>query len=386
MTLREVLEALPPPGQRGEGSVRDPNYGLGIPLADLADHFHEVLLSEEEAARIKRAKTAHPYMGRMAFPDDLDRPARTVVATQLGRETLVLGCRVDGRERFRRATVRECATLQGFPITYQFGGSSLNARYRLAGDAVPPKLTYAVARAILAKEGMRPPEAPIIDTPRELSPPVALKPRAKGRASFPEDRVFRRMIPGKEVRGCRVDFDNQGGASRVEWAARLYVGEGKGVMRQRAFTLEEAVWEFGGFCLSGGPGKGRASRFLDDAASELVGGVPAAGTLQEVWTGRREGQDGPEEIAVRLAALVDKHFPADELADVRVPPSGRFDVVPSRGLRVRLAAALAVTAFACELANREARGQAPKGLLLAILATRSPTVLALPGPLTRRAE
>jgi DNA (cytosine-5)-methyltransferase 1 len=158
LSLRTVVEALPVPrSQRSPGTVADPVYGFTLPLSQLSDHFHEVVLTEEEVARIREVKTNHPYMGKMAFPDELDRPARTVVATQLGRETLVLCCREGDRDAFRRATVRECATLQGFPITYQFWAGSLNARYRLAGDAVPPPLSYAIARGIVRDAGHEPP-------------------------------------------------------------------------------------------------------------------------------------------------------------------------------------------------------------------------------------
>lgn len=76
-------------------------------------------------------------MGKMAWPVRMDRPARTVVSTQLGRETLVLKSD-DGH--FRRATVRECASFQSFPITYQFFGKSYNSKYKQAGKAITTTL------------------------------------------------------------------------------------------------------------------------------------------------------------------------------------------------------------------------------------------------------
>ena len=91
-------------------------------------------------------------MGVMPFPDPLNRPARTVVATQLGRETLVI--RSANGVGFRRATVRECATLQTFPINFHFCGNSVSSRYRQAGDAVPPMLIFYIAREIMKIEGM----------------------------------------------------------------------------------------------------------------------------------------------------------------------------------------------------------------------------------------
>src|SRR5262249_2017367 len=157
-------------------------------------------LNQREVRSIRNAKVAHPYMGRMAFPDDKDRPARTVVATQLGRETLVLGCISGGREVFRRATVRECATLQSFPISYQFFGGSLNTRYRLAGDAVPPRLCYLIGTEICRLEGRRRLTARVVTRPIELSPQVSLKPGRTKSTTFPITRKFAELIPGKEVR------------------------------------------------------------------------------------------------------------------------------------------------------------------------------------------
>jgi hypothetical protein len=140
------------------------------------------------------------------------------------------------------------------------------------------------------------------------------------------------MVPGKEVRGCRVDFDNLGEAPRqavmlppacrnlVEWAARLHVGEGKRTMRQRAFSLAEAVWELAGHCLAGGePARQRVHRLLDDAYRELGGNVPDATTLQAAWAGRTANVTGPDGVADTLAVLVDRHFPPENSPTCECP-------------------------------------------------------------------
>jgi len=48
----------------------------------------------------------------------------------------------------RRLTVRECATLQGFPDHWPWSGT-VTAQYRQIGNAVPPALATAIGRAIL---------------------------------------------------------------------------------------------------------------------------------------------------------------------------------------------------------------------------------------------
>ena len=80
----------------------------------------------------------HPDVyGRMWW----DRPAPTVK-----RECGHVG---NGRyahpEQDRLLSLREIATINGFPTTYQFGGTSLTNKYRHVGDAVPPLVSHQLA-------------------------------------------------------------------------------------------------------------------------------------------------------------------------------------------------------------------------------------------------
>ncbi len=368
--LQEVLTSLPDPlnGGNGDGNrVVDPNYGFSLPIKHLSDHFHDVVLSSEEVRKIRGDKLEHPFMGNMAFPDQLDRPARTVVATQLGRETLVLTGKQNGKLVYRRATVRECATIQTFPISFQFFGNSLAARYRQAGDAVPPKLSYAIAKAIREREGIQELSNPIVQQEvLTISPPVKTR-RSKVPGPLPLDKRFRQMIPGKEVRGCRVEFDNQGEEptqaidlpegtrNLVRWVSRLYVGEGKANLRSRVFSFEEAVSEMIGAFDANLCSLGRFKAFLGESYEELLEICCDATTLQAVRARRASGPPGPFEIGDLICSIVDKHFPKDEFSKLFVPRSGRFVIIPRRGLRFRIAAGLVITAFACELINSDAR-------------------------------
>jgi len=84
---------------------------------------------------------SHPDVyGRMWW----DRPAPTIK-----RECAHVG---NGRyahpEDDRLLTVREMATLQGFPFNYQFPASSVANRYRVIGDAVPPMIAWQIASCV----------------------------------------------------------------------------------------------------------------------------------------------------------------------------------------------------------------------------------------------
>lgn len=108
VTLRQVLESLGEPTEV-EGEIEDINYpGLVLDREDVSDrlYVHELAPFEWEVAR--RLKQDKGYMGKMSFPENLDRPSRTVMATMSAssREAMVLAY---GEGRYRLPTVRETA-------------------------------------------------------------------------------------------------------------------------------------------------------------------------------------------------------------------------------------------------------------------------------------
>lgn len=152
-SLHLIVDALPAPNTPENATIRitDPNYThISLPLTDLKDHFYDTGLYECEWRQSRFYKTNHPYMGRMAFPENRDNPSRTVTATKIGtsREALIYRSEYNrtGNGEYRTPTVREAACIMGFPITYQFlGGES--SKWRLVGNAVCP----CVARAFAAQ-------------------------------------------------------------------------------------------------------------------------------------------------------------------------------------------------------------------------------------------
>ena len=157
-TLRKVLDSLGDPLRNDNGLITDVNYpDLSLHSQDVTDQHYIYELAEFEYKTAKRLKQDKGYMGRMSFPENLDKPARTVMATMTAsaREAMILGY---GDSRYRLPTVREAACMMSFPIDYWFFGESKGVKHTLVGNAVPPKLSYAIAVAIANAENEEIPE------------------------------------------------------------------------------------------------------------------------------------------------------------------------------------------------------------------------------------
>jgi len=87
------------------------------------------------------------YIGHR--PLDPQKPAPTVTARGDDRGGVVILPHPSNR---RRMTGRELATVQSFPMNFEFKGP-LSSVYRQIGNAVPPKFAEAIARQFNAKNG-----------------------------------------------------------------------------------------------------------------------------------------------------------------------------------------------------------------------------------------
>lgn len=109
------------------------------------------------------AKTLPASMGGNATPivdqEELALDAEPWVVEYHDR--LVRGGRPLKRapRRMRRITIQEAAALQTFPPGWTFAGPQV-AQYRQIGNAVPPRLAYAVARSVRAALDRAAPQAP----------------------------------------------------------------------------------------------------------------------------------------------------------------------------------------------------------------------------------
>lgn len=379
MTAQDVLSILPDPlGKVRPREVTDPNYGFKAPVEALSDHFMDTVLTPEEVQINRKSKVDHSWYGRMRFPDPVDRPARTVMATQTGvsRETLVLEWRKDGQSVYRRPTIREAACFQTFPITFQFWGRTAETRYRLVGNAVPPVLARAVATAIARKAGAQIPTEPTVGGySTEMPEPVAIARRRDGfhPRRFPIHRKFRDHLPGSRARGFRVDLDNLGfegggavppakgtprrasAAHSKTWMARLYSGSGKR-FEVVLPTFEEAIDQMATVATTQEL-RQRAERLTGELERRIAPSAPDATTLQAAWAGKiqRKGL-GPQDLLWRLSEIVDKHFPPSRFEGVMGPIAPSFQRIGRSEMPVRTAAFLLAARFATEVIDRKAPG------------------------------
>ena len=149
ISFKTVLNSLGEPCEGNNDNIIDSNYqNLQLPRNNLTDHHYLYMLQPFEWESAKRLKEDRGYMGKMSFPENLNKPARTVMATMStsSRESMIISAENGG---YRLPTVREAATLMSFPIDYRFYGNSKGTKHTLVGNSVPPKMSYAIARAIL---------------------------------------------------------------------------------------------------------------------------------------------------------------------------------------------------------------------------------------------
>jgi DNA (cytosine-5)-methyltransferase 1 len=155
-TVREALASLPRYGMAGNETGTDAKVvPARYPVMRPTAHVGSLLFngSGRPLHLDCPAKTLPASMGGNATPiidqEELD----------LGAEPWVVGYHrhlTSGGKpykkapaRLRRLTVEECAALQSFPTDFRFAGPRV-AQYRQVGNAVPPRMSAAVANSVLA--------------------------------------------------------------------------------------------------------------------------------------------------------------------------------------------------------------------------------------------
>ena len=129
----------PSPTNCKDGSISTPHWVTvgealaGIPSPDEPNDIPNHIYSKYKLG-------FNGYIGHR--PIDPNKPAPTVTGRGDGKGGVVILPHPNG---LRRMSGRELATVQGFPMDYEFKGP-LSSVYRQIGNAVPPLLSYAVAK------------------------------------------------------------------------------------------------------------------------------------------------------------------------------------------------------------------------------------------------
>lgn len=231
--LKTVLNSLGNPLAKGEFKITDVNYpDLVLSNHQVTDFHYVHELAPFEWKTAKRLKQDKGYMGKMSFPENENNPARTVMATMSAssREAMILRYEQD---RYRLPTVREAASMMSFPIDYKFYGSTRGIKHTLVGNAVPPKLSYAIAKAIAKDSGMKIPKKYIpiqhnplidfVDLNGSVIPIKMEKPRR-------DVAKFKYHIPYLIINAFRVELTNYHSdfkEKNFQWDAELHYSQGK---------------------------------------------------------------------------------------------------------------------------------------------------------------
>jgi DNA (cytosine-5)-methyltransferase 1 len=339
ITMTHVMETLSNPLDGSNShKATDPIHGFSIPSSKLTDHFYDTRVAEYEWSRARRLKEDHGFMGKMSFPEELDRPSRTVMATMSAstRESMIFDAVKKGKKiGYRLPTIREIACFMGFPINYQFSGNNESTKYKQVGNAVCVPMSAALAEAILIEEKMKVPEyimLPDIEAPFNLN---GLTRRPKKPSPRRNESKFAVHVPYIKIRSFRVELDNLDSdfaKNELVWSCHLHQGTGerafKRAIPQQAVTrLLENSSQF--------------KAFKNDVHTSFSTRI-SADALQEEYC-QNDDSIGPIAALDTMKKIVDKHFPEDGIGNQEIDNSERIINIEKDSIPLRILAAL----YAC---------------------------------------
>jgi len=356
ITVEDVFSKLQNPLKGRDGSevdlIEDPCYpSLSLKKEDLTDHFYDTTIREERWRRAKDLKEDHGYMGRMTFPDETDRPSRTVMATRSAssRESMIFGVNVNGKEgyeKYRLPTVREIATFMSFPITYQFQGRTETEKYRLVGNAVPPKVSAVIAESIARKLGHETPESfPHLEPKGDLETDLtgtepSLKKLGNRRPNF------NWHIDYLQDKGFRVDLhsrDSDFEKGDIVWKAVLHKGSGYKHRKEAEYTKKE-LDVLKGSNISTDINNNvddieyRLEKFEEDLSRRFEEDLTSSKRFLDIYVKRYDGL-GPRKTLRKMKEMIDEHFPKERFEPIEIENDGIIDMDVER-IPVRIVAGM----------------------------------------------
>lgn len=313
VTLQDVLTSLGEPTSTSTACIRDVNYpDLQMERKDVTDHRYVYELASFEWETAKRLKQDKGYMGKMSFPENLDKPARTVMATMTAcaREAMILGY---GEGKYRLPTVREAASMMSFPIDYKFYGKSKATKHTLVGNAVPPKLSYAVAKAILLDAGEKIPEKYIPihhDSDLEFFDLNGSKFSLKEEKPRKNSAKFKYHIPYLILSAYRVELTNYHSdfdKDLIRWDAEIHHSQGKD--KAKVFTPDFSEDIVSPLYIE------KIKQYIAKKCDEATSFQKFQQLFCMTTTQRKaEKQEGPYELLTDIRGFIDSLFTDEEKA------------------------------------------------------------------------
>lgn len=233
VTLNKLFRNFPDPlDQSPVEFVTDPNYpNESVKFEDFKDHFYDTGVYQVQWQKARDLKQRHPYMGKMSFPENMDKPSRTIMATQSAstREAILYKSGYDrkGDGEYRLPTIREAACIMGYPLDYQFFGDE-STKWRQIGNAVCVQLSFALAIKIL--ELIKAPHLPAKTIDKDINQFNYLdNKQIKGFDNPPtrNEKALFRQFPIKSG-NMTVDLTNKINGEIGNWGVIAHAGTGKG--------------------------------------------------------------------------------------------------------------------------------------------------------------
>jgi DNA (cytosine-5)-methyltransferase 1 len=234
LTVRDIRQSLPAPMLqcRANLKIKDPNYpNRTFSCNELHDHFYDTGVYEVEWQKARVAKLNHPYMGRMSFPENEAKPSRTIMATRSAstREAIIYESELkrQGDGQYRTPTVREAASMMGFPLDYEFYGDE-SKKWRQVGNAVCVPLSFKLAQEVINRLNLKAMGSK--EVKKDLSSIEFLDNQTHTRFDKPPKRnpkALFRMHPIKSG-NMTVDLTNRSKDIKDGWGVVAHAGTGRG--------------------------------------------------------------------------------------------------------------------------------------------------------------
>lgn len=322
-TLDDVRTSLGEPGDITRKKVYDPNFNIVLDKDQLTDHHYRKEIPEFEWKKAKRQKLDKGYMGVMSFPERIDKPSRTIMATMSGssRESMIFNYSDHSHNRYRYPTIREVATCMSFPIDYRFYGESDSVKYKLVGNAVPPLFSYSLAKAIAIKEGCHIPKQALLKEFPDNDEFVNLNGR-----NFPlkieqlkkENAKYKYHVPYLKINTFRTELLNSFDNGTVEWTTEIHKSQGKNAKVYKDFLFDLAFLTDEDLYL--------INNFISEFSMSIISFEDFQDNYRQTTNQKIiRNLVGPDELLSALRAMIDNHFSnlnssetIDEL-DVEIP-------------------------------------------------------------------